>query len=210
MPTALFTLPSFDMPSRWGTSFFNRYILPRSFLIPFIRTGNLYRSLDNRKAFSAVNKVSNFITGVGHGDPTTFTGQNKQVLWKVGQYNPSECEGKVIKLLSCLCGKELGPDLIRNGARAFQGYTELFGWFVDNKYVLTPWRDPVASKFIKPVIEGVKAFLSGKTNREVYEIEYELHTKNAEKEEDPEQKAWMLHNRNSLIILGEPEARIRE
>jgi len=144
MPTALFTLPSFDMPSRWGTSFFNRYILPRSFL-------------------------SNFITGVGHGDPTTFTGQNKQVLWKVGQYDPSECEGKVIKLLSCLCGKELGPDLIRNGARAFQGYTELFGWFVDNKYVLTPWRDPVAS---------------------------------------PEQKAWMLHNRNSLIMLGDPNAQI--
>lgn len=141
---------------------------------------------------------------------STYTGQNAEVLLKVGQYDPEEVKGKVVKLLSCLVGRKLGPDLVRNGASGFQGYTEEFVFALQMKprFWLFPWMDKVAANFLVPPMMGIRALLDGKTNEEAYEIEYNKFTENMELEGDPEMRAMLKHNRDSLVILGDPNARI--
>lgn len=198
------------MPTRWATSFFNRNLLPWTLLNLAFRTEELYRAASNRRLFSTLTVRSNFITGTGHGKQDAYAGQYKAILWQIGQYSPSEVEGKIIKLLSCECGLLLGPDLIENGAKAFQGYNKTFAFFVDAKHMLIPWLDPVGAGFLKPVTEGIRAFLEGKTNKEAYQLEYDLHTESMEAETDPELKDWKKHNRDSLVMLGDPDARLTE
>lgn len=196
------------MPTRWVTSFFTRYLVPRSILNRKLRTQELYRGASNRAFFSTLTVGSNLITGTGHGAKDTYAGQHKQILWTIGNYSSSEVRDKIIKLVSCECGLLLGPDLIENGAEAFQGFDKVFAFFVDAKHVLLPWLDPVGASFLQPVVEGVRALLEGKTSKEAYQIEYNLHTKNMEAETDPELRSWQQHNRDSLVMLGNPDAHI--
>lgn len=184
-------------------------MLPQSVLNRWLRTKELYRVASTRRLFSTLTVTNNFITGVGHGRKDTYAGQNKEVLWKVDQYRPSEVQDKMIKLLSCEVGAVLGPDIIENGARAFQGYDETFSFFVDAKHALIPWLDPVGSRFLMPVIQGVQALLKGKTNQEAYQIEYDWHTKNMEAEVDPELRDWIKHNRDALVMLGDADAKLQ-
>lgn len=66
------------------------------------------------------------ISGLGHGNARTFTGQGLDAIWEVGNYLSSEVDGKIIHLLSCKTAIELGPDMVAQGARAFFGYNEDF------------------------------------------------------------------------------------
>jgi hypothetical protein len=72
-----------------------------------------------------------YIGGVGHGSTTTFTGDGNRSLLQVGRYDPAEVRGKIIHLLSCQTAKELGPDVVRNGALAYAGYHRNFRFVLD-------------------------------------------------------------------------------
>ena len=72
-----------------------------------------------------------YISGIGHGSPTTYTGHLGSPILRVGGYIASEVKGKIIHLLSCQTAKTLGPDLVRNGARAYAGYYENFTFVYD-------------------------------------------------------------------------------
>lgn len=93
-------------------------------IIPIILTGNT----DTRPNFSSACKRRGvvYISGVGHGSPTAYTGYNYDRLWEVGKYDPLEVKRKIIHLLSCKTAQKLGPDLIKNGACAYFGYYENF------------------------------------------------------------------------------------
>ena len=74
----------------------------------------------------AQRKAVLFITGMGHGSERVFTGHDCKTLLEVGNYAAQEVENKIIHLLSCKTGAELGPDTVKNGAIAFFGYAEDF------------------------------------------------------------------------------------
>jgi len=76
-------------------------------------------------------------------------------------------------------------------------------------YHIFPWLDPTAKKFLLPPMKGIKALLEGKTNKEAYEIEYAEFTKNIEREEDPEIAAILMHDRDHLVMLGDPNAKLK-
>ncbi|MCW4048413.1 MAG: hypothetical protein NWE89_01620 [Candidatus Bathyarchaeota archaeon] len=67
-----------------------------------------------------------YISGVGHGSPTTYTGHLGDPILKKSMYDSQEVKDKVIHLLSCQTAKELGPDLVKKGAKAYAGYHENF------------------------------------------------------------------------------------
>lgn len=67
-----------------------------------------------------------YISGIGHGSPTVYTGYRGNRLWEECKYSPEEVKGKLIHLLSCLTARKLGPDLIKKGACAYFGYIENF------------------------------------------------------------------------------------
>lgn len=67
-----------------------------------------------------------YITGVGHGSPTVFTGYRGNRLWEACKYDSREVKRKIIHLLSCKTAQQLGPDLVKKGACAYFGYFENF------------------------------------------------------------------------------------
>lgn len=67
-----------------------------------------------------------YITGVGHGSYKTYTGHYYDPIFDVGNYSADEPKGKIVHLLSCETARELGPDFVRNGCRAYFGYDEDF------------------------------------------------------------------------------------
>ncbi|MBA7568762.1 hypothetical protein ES708_10496 [subsurface metagenome] len=126
----------------------------------------------------------------------------------MGKYNPSEVKGKVIKLLSCQTGVELGPDLIRNGAASFMGYRDDYIWVMDADLASMPWSDELSAVCLMPVVNSINALLDGKTAREAFGIELNGYTSNAEAEEDELIKSCIEFNHDNAVLLGDPQARV--
>jgi len=197
-------MSDFDPATRSASGFLLRYIAPR--VEPFQLLGMLVRRLP----FQLAAPQSDVIMGVGHGDVDVFTGQNEAVILEVGRYDPREIEGKVIKLLSCQCGVELGPDLVNNGCTTFMGYKDDYIWVIDADLVSTPWADKeYAGKCLMPVIDGLNALLDGKPAREALDIELAGYSRNAEVEEDELIKACIEFNQDNAVIEGDGGASIR-
>jgi hypothetical protein len=77
-----------------------------------------------------------YISGIGHGNYTTYTGHLFDHILQVGGYDGTEVDGSVIHFLSCETGKTLGPDTVSHGAKAYVGYNEnfVFDWTNANLY----------------------------------------------------------------------------
>lgn len=202
MPTAVL-MADFDLPTRSASGFILRYIAPR------VEPVQLYAMLARRLPFELSAPQSDIIIGAGHGDEIGFSGQNEAPILEVGKYNPMEVKGKVIKLLSCQTGVALGPDLVKNGAKAFLGYVDDYVWLMDADLVATPWADKMAATSLMPVVDSLNALLDGKTCREVLQIEMDGYSKNAQVEENELAKSCLEFNRNNAVLLGDPESQIR-
>ena len=198
----MITLAMFDLPTQSASGFIIRYVLPRTgppqLIGPFVR----------RKLFSMLT-FGDIIIGTGHGSPGAFTGQNEAVLLEVGKYNPKEVEGKIIKLLSCQTGLELGPDLVKSGALSFAGYRDDYVWVMDADLASTPWNDKMAAPCLMPVIDGLNILLDGETAQMAFDTELAGYSRNAEAEEDELIKSCINFNKKNAVLLGDPEARVK-
>jgi len=99
-----------------------------------------------------------YLTGVGHGAYNLFTGAYGDVIFQAGRYHPDEAAGKIVHLLSCQAARDLGPDFVVNGARAFFGYDENFVFFTAEQDV-----------FFECDSEIDRAFADGLTAAQVYD-----------------------------------------
>jgi len=115
---------------------------------------SLVGSLASKESFrEAVGTADpSFIVGVGHGLPYEFTGDDKQVIMRVGD-DVSYLKGRVVYLLSCYTGQELGRYLVERGARSFIGYTHPF------MFVVKGSSDPLSDAYGKYFFEPVNALL---------------------------------------------------
>jgi len=203
VPTTI-CMSDFDLPTRSASGYCLRWIAPR------VEPVQLFSLLVRRTPFQLAAPQSDVIIGVGHGDVDAFTGHNEALILEVGKYDPREVKGKVIKLLSCQTGVKLGPDLIRNGAASFAGYSDDYLWIMDADLASTPWADKeFAGKCLMPVIDGLNALLDGKSSKKAFDTELEGYTKNAEVEEDELMRALIEFNRDNAVLLGDPGARVR-
>ena len=201
---AVVSLADFDLPTRSASGFLLRYIAPR------LEPVHLYAFLARRLPFQLSAPQSDIIIAMGHGDVDMLTGQNEAVILQVGKYDPKEVRGKVIKLLSCQAGVELGPDLIRNGATCAMCYVDDFVWIMDADLASTPWSDKeFAAPCLMPVVDGLNALLDGKTVKEAFDIELEGYSRNAEAEEDELVKSCIEFNHDNAVLLGDAGARVR-
>jgi hypothetical protein len=77
-----------------------------------------------------------YISGIGHGNYTTYTGHLFNVILQVGAYSSAEVKNKAIHFLSCETGRTLGPNTVANSAKAYVGYDEnfVFDWANQNLY----------------------------------------------------------------------------
>jgi hypothetical protein len=202
--------PSFEPATQYGSAFIRHFVAE-----PYRKKGydvdTLWRISDLRAPFASSTVRNEVIIGVGHGSETEFTGQFLRKLWEADQLDRREIEGKSVKLLSCLIGAGLGPKLVENGAKIFQGYAKEYLLYMRyRRYFAAPWNDPVAGLFLRAYCNGVSRLLDGGTNLEAYELEQQQLMANAEqvRPSDPEVASALLHDTDHLVMLGDANATI--
>jgi hypothetical protein len=67
-----------------------------------------------------------FLTGVGHGFPNSYTGDNLDSIFSTKTLSEKECKGKIVHFLSCETAAGLGPSFVDKGCRAYFGYSDNF------------------------------------------------------------------------------------
>jgi hypothetical protein len=67
-----------------------------------------------------------YLTGVGHGFPDSYTGDNLDPIFSKGHFRREEADGKIVHFLSCETAAGLGPHFVSNGCRAYFGYSDEF------------------------------------------------------------------------------------
>src|SRR5947208_2718103 len=106
------------------------YLLIKGFIVKKLQ-GPLARRI--YVAPEAKKPEVEYLTGVGHGAYNLYTGDHGDVIFQVGSYHPDEVRGKIVHFLSCQTARELGPDFVRNGCRAYFGYDENFTFYMAEK-----------------------------------------------------------------------------
>lgn len=195
-------LPIFDLPTRSSSGYLLRYILPRTG--PRFLTGPMARN----PFFSALVVGSDVVIGTGHGDPDEYSGFWDSEIWKVGKYDPRQVQGKVVKLVSCDCGAELGPDLVKNGCLSFAGYDSDLLWLVDPIYRFNPWDDPDAIAIMGPIVAGLNVLLDGATCQEAFDTERAGFLANMGKTDFELQQDLLQYDYDHSVLYGDPGARI--
>lgn len=110
-----------------------------------------------------------YVTGVGHGFHTTYTGDFGDLIFQVGEYAPEEVKDKIIHFLSCQTAAKLGPDMVRNGCKAYFGYDKDFTFLTEQ-----------SSEFFQCDSEIDKAFADGLSADEVYHRAFALFSEKIE------------------------------
>ena len=110
----------------------------------------------------------------GHGNDICVTGHDGEVLIESGQ-NSHLLKDKIVYMRSCDCGRVLGPQAIKEGAKGFIGYTELFRFWTDNDSVKDPLKDEYARPFFETsnqialsLVKGKAANVKGKAAKEAH------------------------------------------
>jgi hypothetical protein len=151
-----------------------------------------------------------FFFGVGHGNPSVFTGQNyNRIFWTC---NCKELSGRVVYLLSCSTGAGLGPDIVNKKARCYIGYKEDFVWVQEK--LQDPLNDKYARGFYEAVLEILYKLADGYTAGQAnaasidkwnYWIDY------WSRSPDPhasEVVMWLKHDRDAQVLIGDPNATV--
>jgi hypothetical protein len=151
-------------------------------------------------------RTVDFITGLGHGNNDVFTGQEGEVLWRVGNYDSQETTGKIIHLLSCLTARRLGYDLVDNGALAYFGYNEEFAFVTSASPPPDITEDPFADPFFKCDSEIDRLIAECHQANEVYGMAMDLYQSEFNKlvEVDVEAAKWLRHDMQALRRYGNP------
>ena len=125
--TALFCENTTDSVTSQATSYRFNNVHPAFRTRGFNNVINQGVNDDRHHFVEAVNanRVT-YISGVGHGSPTTYTGHLGSPILRVGSYNAAEVKGKIIHFLSCQTAKTLGADLVNSGAPCLCGILRKF------------------------------------------------------------------------------------
>jgi len=105
----------------------------------------------------------------GHGNYNLITCQNGQILL-TGCTNDQILAERVVYVLSCKCGRDLGLSAVRKGAFSFLGYKENFTF--DTLNVPYPPGDPltdkVAEAFFRSHAAAIISYIHGNSVRKSY------------------------------------------
>jgi len=165
---------------------------------------NFFDAMDNFKP--------DLVIAMGHGNPTTFTGQDAEIVMRACE-NDQVMMGSQGYFLSCLMGQELAPSMNEKDARAVAAYIAEFTWVIHPDYRDRPLEDPYAYPFMRAVVEPCGRLLAGASWREWYDAQIEMFNLGVREwfeSEDPmapQIVAALEHDRDSLIVYGETAIR---
>lgn len=211
MARVLFWRPLFDIPTTYG------YVWIGSILDRARAMGHSCLDLDKEKATrtnleSAITEFKpELFFGCSHGSTNAFSGQNKEIVL-TACLDDEIMAGTQDYFVSCLMGAILGPDLVEKGALAVAAYTQEFVWLIHPDYQDNPLADPYAQAFKDAVVNPSIDLLAGAINwiPGFYNRSVEWFNRGVSEwfeSTDPNAGqivASLEHDRDSLIVLGEP------
>jgi len=200
MPTTI-CLPDFDLPTRNATGFLIRWILPR------MEPVHLYAFLDRKGPFSLSLPQSDILIAVGHGSESEITGQNETLLMDTSSI--PDVKGTIIVLISCATATKLGPALVSAGALSYIGFREDLLWVADADLASMPWNDKMAEPVMMPIVDSLNSILDGKSTGEAFQRLTSSFNSRLASEEDELTASLIAWNRDSAVLLGDPDARVR-
>jgi hypothetical protein len=149
---------------------------------------------------SNINTVKpDYVIHYDHGSNFTLYGQNANVITPaIDDANVNLLAGRAVSTVSCLSAAGLGPLAIASTTKAYLGYDDLHWvhlWYLD--------------KFNEASNAANYALLEGKTFQEAYDIAFAKYTEKWAEliGIDPSAAALLLHDRDHLTLLGNPNAR---
>jgi len=208
---ATVTRPNFEIAVLLGSMGLQHgieYCQSKDFIVDDLPGNNAVRAkvLDSLKNHDPI-----WFFGVGHGNSKIFTGQNlNHIFWVC---DCSELRGRIVYLLSCITGAELGPDMINDKkATSYMGYKDVFVW-VQSEFE-DPLKDRYGKAFFEPVLEIIYRLADGYTTREAYNASIakwnywiDYWTK-SEDENAPLVLQLLIHDRDVQVLIGSEEARV--
>jgi hypothetical protein len=154
---------------------------------------------------AAENRLTNYISGVGHGNYDRYTGHWDNRILEVGNYDTTEVRGKAIHFLSCRTGRDLGPDCVANGATAYAGYDENFTFVWDDKS--TPVNEFLL--FIRSDATYDLHMAAGSTAGQAFTATIQAFNAAIAQVPNTAAAAWLAYNRDHLKLHGSRQAVIR-
>jgi len=166
---------------------------------------------DNPYIDNTINSFQPFlIYGFGHGNVNVYTANSETPVWHTGE-PLTHLAGKVIYLLSCLTAQQLGPYMIDQGALGYGGFLISWTWMTGNVNG-DPYEDKYAKGFYKSTNKFFEALLDGMTLEQamqasIAEYNYWIYWwENSGEDNASEVVKWLLHDRDGLVIYGDPTA----
>lgn len=213
MPNALTILASrsnHDTPTSYAY-YYSSGVLDRAKKMGY-NVIDLAKSQDTRANLaSQIPTNPLFYFGSGHGNYTKFGGQNLEILLEK-DVNENWMQDRIVFLVSCETGKELGPALIQNGAKAFIGWKERFWWVVGPPYI--PALDIYAKGFLETTVLVAKMLIEGKSVQEAFDAGIASFNKWIDYwEHSPDDTAslvisGLLDNIDNFVVFGDRDAKI--
>lgn len=148
----------------------------------------------------------------GHGNEEMVTGYDNAPLLTMA--TASIMKGTIVYARSCSSASILGPRAINEGVDGYIGYIEPFVMCFDQTKVHKPLEDSVASQFLEPSNQVIRALLKGHTVQEASSRSKDmsrrkmqaLMTSNATSE-DMHYAKYIWHNMRSQVCLGIQDAK---
>jgi hypothetical protein len=145
-------------------------------------------------------KPFDFVIHYDHGGDFVMCGQNNNLFENaIDNNNVDLLKGKAASTVSCDTAIGLGPLAITSGARAYLGYHDLH-------WVYFAW----TAQFTEASNTANYTLLEGKTFQEAFNTAYTVYTQKYQQilnGGDSIAAAAMLHNRDCLTMLGDPNAK---
>jgi len=145
-----------------------------------------------------------FLTVCGHGNATTFTGQNEVEMIKVGDEEKAKAwSGRVVNFLSCSVGQELVPWLVEKGLMSAMAYDDVYYFVADP----TNFPNSYAIWFFDAHFTFDVNLYKGCTVREAHQLTLDKYQENIEKAPE-ECKPYLHHDMVHCKTYGDRNARI--
>lgn len=152
---------------------------------------------------------------VGHGSSDAHTVECREYFLVTGRdpMGIGLMGGRVVHLLSCLCGRDLVPDLVDiGGADAALGYSEEFTLAVTLEGEPDPCTPPDQEQdfytFSDCDLEVQRALLAGKSIREAYKASQEKFEREIERYETGDRSEWAIAPWAARHLLHDKEAQV--
>jgi hypothetical protein len=152
----------------------------------------------------AKNGLTVYISGIGHGNYSVYTGHAGNHILEVGHYDPAEVKPKSIHFLSCQTASKLGPDTVSKGANSYAGYTENFILMWDNSS--TPVNEFLL--FAKSDSTYDVMMANGATAKQAYEATVKAFNAAIAQVPNTVAATYLTWDRDHLKLLGNPSAKI--